>query len=865
MQGASVTEKPLNPGAKAALMAGATATILFYYLLSLVAIALLAVLIAFLLLILLVALRFGASGAIMPYLSRHVDLMGLIFRSFWLSSSNIEFRLPLQEKDAPELFAIVRDQAQKLQVNPPDVIQLEMGLSAWVNMKGLRKGKGKTILGIGYDLLAGLSKPEMEGVLAHELTHAKLVQRGLSGWLNSGLIRLGKFTGLVGATAEAYKRKDEHFIFAELCEKVGDRLSRLAARQIRAYSRQDEFEADHGAAELCGAIKIRSSLEKLESLGEITEQLPWKERVARLQLEGGYSRWLRQELAKAATLPPKPQTQLLHQYSTHPILKDRLAALPDDGSTLPAHPEPAIDLLANPDEVADKLVVAIQKSQALVEAEDSKELQKWSRKVRGGGKMYPLQGLGFFLGIVSLLMFGFILVEPKNAVLWFGAISFMVLAVILFKIGGYKDKQPLPVLSYGSFITGWRKLDELKDIQEIEKQEEASCKALIKDVRRKKDRVKALTKEAYAALGRSNYLRAHVAARLTLNEDGESVEAVMAYTIAAAALNLGDQVGRTLPQLKHLTGLKSPQTLWGAGWALTMVGDWPHAEAFLEQAVAGEPENAAKRMLLAFTQARRGKLQNAIKNAREAIAIRPEDLEANKLFINLLLESGFFREAQERLNICGAKVAEDTDLMLAQVRVHLVQQDIAKADEWAEQLKDKAPHAQMIIRLGESYEEARQHDQAVGCYNRALEKGYYPAAFVGMGRIEAMRQNVPVARTYFLSALDLQKNLGEKAIGPLGLFHEVVGRLVMLHEPVQRCQAWVASLTSSASPEELRNQSFLVYAESRPLAEGYFNLLMESMRKGQPPLMPGALVWKEAAKELQPDGPVRPGVQSVLG
>jgi Zn-dependent protease with chaperone function len=51
---------------------------------------------------------------------------------------------------------------------------------------------------------------------------------------------------------------------------VVDRLVRLSSPLIATYSRQDEFEADRGAAELCGAGVMKSALSKLEALQRIT-------------------------------------------------------------------------------------------------------------------------------------------------------------------------------------------------------------------------------------------------------------------------------------------------------------------------------------------------------------------------------------------------------------------------------------------------------------------------------------------------------------------------------------------------------------------------------------------------------------------
>ncbi len=865
MEAGTNVEKPLTPGAKAALMLGAAATILLFYILSVIAVLGLLVLLLILLCVFVVGLRFGLAGFLIPVMARHTELLQVFGRSFWLRDGGVEFRLPLEEADAPELFATLRDLAGKLQIAPPQVIQLEIGLTAWVRLKGLRQGKGTTILGVGYDLLAGLSKAEMEGVLAHEMTHAKLIQRGLKGWLTSGLSRLARLTGQFSEQADAARQKDEQFVLADLYFKVSDWLTRLAARQISAYSRQDEFEADQGAAELCGAAKIRSSLMKLESLEEITSRLPWKERVARLQLEGGYSRWLRQELAQADALPQKYHTELLSPYSSHPTIKDRLAALPDDGSTLPPVSEPAIEMLANPDEVADQLVVDIQKKQAVLEEADSKALKKWSRKVQGGGQVRPVQAIGvFFYMIAGALCFALLVKDLRGPLLVLAIAGFGGMGYFCYWLGRYKDKLPLVAPEYTVFIQGWRKLSDIKDFEAEQKRNEEHMLELAYTESKRKKRALILMNEAYAALAKAEYLQAHAAARMGLKEDDSSAEMVIAYGIASAALNMGEQAGWALARAKELTGLKSPGSVLGAGWTLLLLADWTHAEAFLDQALAKHPHETSWRMMMALAQARRGKLQNAIKNAREACDLTPEDDESVKLFISLLLEGGYFREAQERLTSLGDRANEDVDLIFAHVRVQLIQQNVEQANAWAEHLKQKAPNAQMMVRLGETYEEARQHEHAIGCYNHALEKGFYPEAYVGLGRLEAHRQNHPLARTYFLSALEMNRPLGEKATGPLGVFHEVVGRLTMLHDPVLNCRAWVVSLTGAATPTELAHQSFLVYAHNQETAESHFVSLTAALRKGLPPLMPGSVVWREATKQHQPEGPVRPGVQGLL-
>lgn len=864
MEAVSATEKPLSPGAKVALMFGAGIVVLFYYLTVPLMMALLAALLVGELALLILVIQFGLGVHMLVLMHQHRSLFMIFLRSLWLEKG-VDFRLALEEEDAPGLFAMLRELGAKLKIEPPQTVNLEMSLGAWVMLKGYRRGHGQTTLGVGFDLLAGLSKAEMEGVMAHEMTHAKMIQRGIKGWLVAGFSRLVNLTTRLSMEEDAYKNAEQKNELAGLLHKGCDWLARLAMRQISAYSRQDEFEADRGAAELCGSAKIRSSLQRLTSLEEITAKLPWKERVARLQLEGGYSGWLRQELAKADTLPQKPQVELFSKYSTHPLVRDRLAALPEDHSSMPATPEPAIELLSNPDAVADKLVQAIQKKQVEAEELDSKELKKWTRKVRGRIHLRPLQSFAFVLFLVGFIYLISVLVDRDSKPSQF-TIAFALLAgsVAAYQFGKYKDKTQLPLPEYTSLIRSWRELSELKDIENKAKKHEEECESLGNKEPRTLFRAKVLAAESYAALERGDYLRAHVAAQLSLKWNAELVEGIMGYFIASAALNMQEQAAWALARLRELTGLASSETTWGTAWALMLIGDWGHAEAFLEEVRARRAEEPSILLLLALTQTRRGKFQSAIKNAREAITLNPQEDEGAKLFINLLLEGGHLREAQEQLTLRGDKLKQDPELLLALVRALLIKQEIEPAIEWAEQLKEKVTQPHQIMRLGEAFEEARQHRYAAGCYQRVLSQGYYPEAYVGLGRTEADRQNNLVAESYFLSALELKRTLGEKAAGPQAVFQEAVGRLLLLKDPVLNCRAWVATLTGSATPDELKHKSFLVYAPELRAAEDYFKVVLQALRKDMPPLLPASLVWKEASGPQKPDGPVRPGVQGLI-
>jgi len=86
-------------------------------------------------------------------------------------------------------------------------------------------------------------------VLAHEMAHAGLVNRGLSGWMNRTLGRLIRMTSDLRTYTLERKEKGSSSILGNSLFKLCDSLTTRSVRLVATYSRQDEFEADAGAAE----------------------------------------------------------------------------------------------------------------------------------------------------------------------------------------------------------------------------------------------------------------------------------------------------------------------------------------------------------------------------------------------------------------------------------------------------------------------------------------------------------------------------------------------------------------------------------------------------------------------------------------
>ena len=187
------TARPLNASAKALLILSACAMIALCYLFSLAAMTVIVLFLAVELVIFVALLRFGMIGIITPVMERHGGLLTLFARSLWLRKGE-HGRVPLNRDEAPRLFSILDSLAGRLGIAVPREVVVEMNVGAWVELRGWRQGSKATRLGIGYDLLAGLTEAEVEAVLAHEMAHARLVRRGLRTWLGGGFARIANLT-----------------------------------------------------------------------------------------------------------------------------------------------------------------------------------------------------------------------------------------------------------------------------------------------------------------------------------------------------------------------------------------------------------------------------------------------------------------------------------------------------------------------------------------------------------------------------------------------------------------------------------------------------------------------------------------------
>ncbi len=163
-------------------------------------------------------------------------------------------------------------------------------------------------------LLALLSPAELEGVLAHELSHvqnrdvAVMTIAGFFAAIASFIVQMGFWFG------GAFNRNRDTgpaFIVVVLVSAAVYAISWLL---LQALSRYREFAADRGSAVITG--RPSALVSALMKISGSMEQIPRKD----LRAASG-------QLAAFYIFPPKAKSAVAALFSTHPSLEARIAAL----------------------------------------------------------------------------------------------------------------------------------------------------------------------------------------------------------------------------------------------------------------------------------------------------------------------------------------------------------------------------------------------------------------------------------------------------------------------------------------------------------------------------------------------------------
>jgi heat shock protein HtpX len=185
----------------------------------------------------------------------------------------------------------------------------EVGIydSAEVNAFATGPSRSRSLVAVSSGLLRSMRPEEVEGVLAHEVTHIA----------NGDMVTMTLLQGVINAFVIFFARLIAYFLRSSSDSRSSNQGSYLVITLLQIvlgilgslitawYSRQREFRADDGGAKLAGRERMIAALRRLQANQQLVETQ--HEALATLKINGA-QRWLALQ-------------------ATHPPLAERIAAL----------------------------------------------------------------------------------------------------------------------------------------------------------------------------------------------------------------------------------------------------------------------------------------------------------------------------------------------------------------------------------------------------------------------------------------------------------------------------------------------------------------------------------------------------------
>ena len=206
------------------------------------------------------------------------------------------------------LFDTVQRQAQRAGIGMPEVAVYD---APEINAFATGWNKDASLVAVSTGLLNNMSQDEAEAVLGHEITHVAngdMVTLALiQGVVNTFVIFFSRVIGYL-VDRLVFKVERGHgpafFITSIVAQIV---LGILASMVVMWFSRQREFRADAGGANLAGRNKMIAALERLQLNYGQPPQLP--------------------DQVKAFGISGVTGAGLKRLFMSHPPLEERIAAL----------------------------------------------------------------------------------------------------------------------------------------------------------------------------------------------------------------------------------------------------------------------------------------------------------------------------------------------------------------------------------------------------------------------------------------------------------------------------------------------------------------------------------------------------------
>ena len=256
----------------------------------------------------------GAIGGQQGMVIAFVIALAMNFLSYWFSDKMVLAAYgaqPIDEAAAPRLYAIVRRLVTRAGIPMPRVYLVP---SETPNAFATGRNPQHAVVAVTEGIMRILDEEELEGVLAHELSHVKnrdvlisTIAATLAGAITY-LAHMAQWAAMFGGRS----RDDEDGGSNPIAMILLAILAPIAALLVQmAVSRSREFQADATGAQVAGrSWGLAKALEKLQMANEAAPMAQATPATAHLFIVN----------------PLSGQT-LMRLFSTHPPLEERIARL----------------------------------------------------------------------------------------------------------------------------------------------------------------------------------------------------------------------------------------------------------------------------------------------------------------------------------------------------------------------------------------------------------------------------------------------------------------------------------------------------------------------------------------------------------
>jgi heat shock protein HtpX len=255
----------------------------------------------------------GAIGGQQGMVVAFVIALAMNFFSYWFSDKMVLAMYgarPIEESQSPALYAIVRRLATRAQIPMPRVYMIA---SDTPNAFATGRNPEHAAVAVTEGILRILDQEELEGVLAHELSHVKnrdvlisTIAATLAGAITY-LAHMAQWAAIFGGG----RRDDDEGGSNPIALIAMAVMAPIAAMLVQlAVSRAREYQADATGARLAGrAWGLSKALEKLQMAQQVA---PMDANPATAHL---------------FIVNPLSGRAFMNLFSTHPPLEERIARL----------------------------------------------------------------------------------------------------------------------------------------------------------------------------------------------------------------------------------------------------------------------------------------------------------------------------------------------------------------------------------------------------------------------------------------------------------------------------------------------------------------------------------------------------------